>query len=313
MPFPGNVPLWSTNPTRAAGGRRGADTPNVGTPQMGPAPLRWKQVLPLEIPAIASTLQWEDGIWTQSSHVAKKVLGPCLVLCPLHAMAREGFLENSATQTPSHMSWMSRERSAHKPPSQPYLALPSDLWQAQLMSTSVHLQSRLLKWPHLYASHQAIKLNKYKYERSTFGKVSTGHTGAAWLCLLLGSASQRRGAPSPWKEDRSSLKVSGKIRRMQHNCTCLLLIQISSPCHQISVHRSTAKGKLRHAMTSCPPRHRPEQNTPTQPQPCKFTVKTLLNFRRGRMDLAATSSPSLGRQAVGRRPCRCAGLARALS
>lgn len=155
-PFLGNVPLWSPNPTRAVGGRRGADTPNVGTPQMGLAPLRWKQVLPLETPAIASTLQWEDGIWTQSFHVAEKVLGPFLVLCPPHAMACERFLETSATQTPSHMSWMSREASAHKPPSQPYLALPSNLWQAQLVSTSVHLQSWLLKQPHLYASRQAV-------------------------------------------------------------------------------------------------------------------------------------------------------------
>lgn len=99
--------------------------------------------------------------------------------------------------------------------------------------------------------------------------MSAGHTGAAWLCPPLGSALQRQGAPSPWEEERSSLregsKVSDKMWRMQHNCTCFLLIKISSSCCQISVHRSTAKGKLRHAMISCLallPIHMPEQPQP---------------------------------------------------
>lgn len=133
VPFPRERSSLSTNPPENCRGQRGADTPNVGTPQMGLAPLRWKQVPPLEIPATAST--------RGSSHLGKKVLGPCLVLCPLHVMACEVFSENSATQPPSHMSRASREPSARKPPCQPYLALPTNLWQAQLVSTSGHLQS----------------------------------------------------------------------------------------------------------------------------------------------------------------------------
>lgn len=133
VPFRRERSSLGTNPPENCRGRRGADTLNVGTPQMGLTPLRWKQVLPLEIPAIAST--------RGSSHVAKNVLGPCLVLCPLHEMASEVFSENRATEPPSHMSRMSREPSACKPPCQPYLALPTNLWQAQLVSTSGHLQS----------------------------------------------------------------------------------------------------------------------------------------------------------------------------
>lgn len=63
MPFPRERPSLEHNPPESCRGRRGADTPNVGTPRMGLAPFRWKQVLPLEIPAIASTLQREDEIW----------------------------------------------------------------------------------------------------------------------------------------------------------------------------------------------------------------------------------------------------------
>ena len=94
-------------------------TPSMGSPQMGLAPLGWKPVLPLGTAASASTLQWEDGIWTLSSQVAKKLLRTCLVLCPPHAAAGERFSENSATQRPSHLSWTAREPSAHKLPSQP--------------------------------------------------------------------------------------------------------------------------------------------------------------------------------------------------
>lgn len=97
MPFPRDRPSLEHKSHKSCWGKKGADTSNVGTLQMGLAPLRWKEVLPSEIPAIASTLKWEDGIWMQSCHITKKVLRPCMVLCPLHAMPCGGSSENKAT------------------------------------------------------------------------------------------------------------------------------------------------------------------------------------------------------------------------
>lgn len=135
--FPKNILLQSRNPVRVAGKKEKSQHTERGDTTNGPGATR---VEAGAAPGNACCCQHpaEDEIWTQFSHVDKKLLGPCLVLCCRHTMALKVFSENTVRQSAALTSWMSREPLAHKPPCQPYLALLSNLWQAQLVSTSVN-------------------------------------------------------------------------------------------------------------------------------------------------------------------------------